>query len=320
MKRKVIQIANSTQLISLPHKWAQKHKIKKGDELEITEAPGKLTITPNLVMPSEQVEVDVTGLDRTSILLLVRGLYKRGYEEIRVICNNTVVPHYRTQEQRSFLSVIHTEVNRLPGVEVIEQKDNHCVIKAISEPTLKDIDTVMRRIIMLINDAANDVIVACKTQDRVLLETIEEKHDTISKFTSFISRLLNAQDSEEHLFLLSIVCLLDKVMDFIKNTSRIALDYGKKIKPETAELMELTYETFQIYQKIHFKIDTSLVTKMSKLKEEVQDSLIQISKIVPKEDILIASTFQSALECYRGIVELRLAMAYPSHRTSLPTH
>ena len=33
MKRKVIQIANSTQLISLPRKWSQKYGVKKGDEI-----------------------------------------------------------------------------------------------------------------------------------------------------------------------------------------------------------------------------------------------------------------------------------------------
>ena len=37
MKRKVIQIADSTQLISLPRKWSLAHGIKKGDELEITD-------------------------------------------------------------------------------------------------------------------------------------------------------------------------------------------------------------------------------------------------------------------------------------------
>ena len=33
MKRKVIQIAESTQLISLPRRWAMKCNVKKGDEL-----------------------------------------------------------------------------------------------------------------------------------------------------------------------------------------------------------------------------------------------------------------------------------------------
>ena len=42
MKRSVIQIANSTQLISLPRKWSLKFNIQKGDELEVEEEGNKL--------------------------------------------------------------------------------------------------------------------------------------------------------------------------------------------------------------------------------------------------------------------------------------
>ena len=45
MKRKVIQIADSTQLISLPRKWAQKFNIKKGDELEVEEHDNKIVVS-----------------------------------------------------------------------------------------------------------------------------------------------------------------------------------------------------------------------------------------------------------------------------------
>ena len=45
MRRKVIQIAESTQLISLPRKWALKYNIKKGEELEIEENTFQLGYT-----------------------------------------------------------------------------------------------------------------------------------------------------------------------------------------------------------------------------------------------------------------------------------
>jgi len=45
MRRKVIQIADSTQLVSLPRKWALKHGIKKGDELNIEEKGSELLVS-----------------------------------------------------------------------------------------------------------------------------------------------------------------------------------------------------------------------------------------------------------------------------------
>ena len=88
MKRSVIQIANSTQLISLPRKWALKYGIKKGDELEVEEQGNKLYIGTEKTQESGNIEVDITGLDRDSFMFLIRILYIRGYNEIKLIFNN----------------------------------------------------------------------------------------------------------------------------------------------------------------------------------------------------------------------------------------
>ena len=45
IKRRVIQIANSTQLISLPRKWTIQHNIKKGDELDVQEDGSKIILS-----------------------------------------------------------------------------------------------------------------------------------------------------------------------------------------------------------------------------------------------------------------------------------
>ena len=64
MKRKVIQIADSTQLISLPRKWSLAHGIKKGDELEITEKGRQLTVS--ITQMGEQDSLK-TNLDLTKM-------------------------------------------------------------------------------------------------------------------------------------------------------------------------------------------------------------------------------------------------------------
>ena len=45
MKRKVIQIAESTQLVSLPRKWALKYGVKKGDEVDVLEEGNKIVVS-----------------------------------------------------------------------------------------------------------------------------------------------------------------------------------------------------------------------------------------------------------------------------------
>ena len=85
MKRKVIQIANSTQLISLPRKWSQKYGVKKGDELEVEDDGSRIIISTEKAQELGNIEVDISGADRDFLLFLIRSLYIKGYDEIKLI-------------------------------------------------------------------------------------------------------------------------------------------------------------------------------------------------------------------------------------------
>ena len=44
MKRKAIQLANQTLVISMPSKWVKEQGIKKGDEIDVEEKGKRLMI------------------------------------------------------------------------------------------------------------------------------------------------------------------------------------------------------------------------------------------------------------------------------------
>ena len=85
MKRKVIQIAESTQLISIPRQWGKKYNIKKGDELEVIEKDNVLEISTKRTDQEMEITLDVTDLDKTCIAYIVRSAYRRGYDIIKVV-------------------------------------------------------------------------------------------------------------------------------------------------------------------------------------------------------------------------------------------
>src|SRR3989344_7038203 len=118
MKRKVIQIAGSTQLISLPRQWAQKYGVKKGDELDVEEEGSKIIVRTENEVPYNEIEIDVTNLDKSSIMHSIRGLYRCGYNTLKITFNKPLSIDYRTGETPSILSIIHEEVNRLAAVEI----------------------------------------------------------------------------------------------------------------------------------------------------------------------------------------------------------
>jgi len=80
MKRKVIQIANSTQLVSLPRKWALEQGIKKGDEINVSIIGNALLInTDRDSSTKKEIDLDVTDVDRTTLINVIRALYRKGY-------------------------------------------------------------------------------------------------------------------------------------------------------------------------------------------------------------------------------------------------
>lgn len=312
MRRKVIQIADSTQLVSLPRAWAKEHNIKKGDELEVNAQKNKVIISTEKELEYETVDVDITNLDRSSLMFLIRALYKKGYDEINLKFNNQLTTYYRRNQDVKVISAIHKEVNRLNGLEIVQQKENFCKLKTISRTDDKELDSMMRRTFILLVDAAKDVIDAAKNGDPVLLETIEEKHDTLTKFISYCLRTINKRKTEDkntH-FLYHIIATIDKIVDILKNCSRELEGFNKKIKKESIEVLDKTYASFQKFYELFYKYNPDTLKIMSRNKEEVMNSLITLSGKVPVQELLLLSNMNQTLELFRDLVESRMAMEY----------
>ena len=124
MRRKIIQIAESTQLVSLPRKWSLAQGLKKGDELEVQEEGTRLIVSTLNAPHKGGVEADLTGLDRDSLMFFVRAMYKIGYDEIKLNFKHPRVPNIRTGKTENILEVISKEVTRHTGIEIFRHKQN----------------------------------------------------------------------------------------------------------------------------------------------------------------------------------------------------
>lgn len=312
MRRKVIQIAESTQLISLPRKWCVERGIKKGDELEVEALGSRLTVTTEKCLQSESVEVDISKLDRTSIMHLIRGLYKKGYDEIKLACSHPTAHHYRTEQDISITSVIHQEANRCPGLAIVDEKNNYCILKVISNADPKEFDNILRRTFILISDTCKDLILAAKENDRSLLESIEEKHDNVTRFISHSLRLINKRHDETkntH-FMYHLISMMDKIIDISKDTARNLLRYNNKLKSESYEILEHICESYGLFYDLFYKFDLEKVHKITELKEKIYGDLIEKTKNVPPEEVLFLSDMYQALEIFKTLTETRMSMEY----------
>ena len=303
----MIQIANSTQLISLPRKWSQKYNIRKGDELEIEEQGNKLFIgiskEPNL----NGIEIDVTPLNRTMILYYLQNLYRMGYDEIKVKFNDPITKHLRKNENVTIISVLHKEANRLIGYEIIQQRENFAIIKDISTTSIKEFDNVLRRIFLLLDDVSSDLIQGAKNNNKTLLETIEEKNDSITKFISYCLRLLNKYgypDYKKTLVLYHILATLDRVVDFYKYSARDMLKFHNKLNDKTIRLFEMIDEEVKLFTKFFFKFDLAQADELYKRRNHYTFVLNQQNTKIPPGELVLISKLGQVLEL---LLEMQVA-------------
>lgn len=313
MKRKVIQIAESTQLISLPRKWAQKYGIKKGDELDIKEDGKVLIIGVEQSVGLKSIDLNLDGLDRTSVLYVIRSAYKMGYDEINLKFSNPVTKHYRTDKEEKVISIIHEEVNRLTGIEIIQQKENFCLVKELSSVSMSEFDTALRRVFILLNDIIVDVAKGMVEGDKVLVETIEEKHDTITKFVSFCLRLLNKygySDSSKTAVLYHIISNIDKIVDAIKYSAREFIKHDDKLKKETIEVIEHIRKSISSYCDFFYKFEFKTASEIYQNRDVVLKDIEKAYKKISGREISILEKLESTLELITDIIEARMALEY----------
>ncbi|MBI2546340.1 AbrB/MazE/SpoVT family DNA-binding domain-containing protein [Candidatus Woesearchaeota archaeon] len=314
MKRKIIQIADSTQLVSLPRKWSIKYNLKKGDEVEVEEQGNKILVSTEKGVELKSIEIDVTGLDRTTILYYLQSLYRAGYDEIRVVFNNPITMHFRANKTMNVITVIHTEVNRLIGYEIIQQKENFCVIKDLSTSSIKEFDNVFRRIFLLIKDASSDLLKGAANMNVRLIETLEEKHDSITKFISYCARLLNKYGYTDHrktTVLYHVLISLDRLTDVIKNAGRDLLKFKqKKLDNKTIHLLSLIDSTINIYSEYFFNFDLKKAVEIYKNRNEVLNLLYQYKNKLSSDELILMGKMSHSVELLADVEVARMGIEY----------
>lgn len=300
-------------MISLPRKWSQKYGIKKGDELEIEENNNKLVIQIEKAVELKSIEIDVTDLNRTMILYYLQNLYRMGYDEIKVIFNNPLAKHYRINKEVNVVSVIHKEVNRLLGFEIIQQKDNFVLVKDISSSSIKEFDNVLRRVFLLLNDVSTEILKGATEMNLNLLETIEEKHDSITKFISYCLRLLNKYGYSEYKktsIIYHILGTLDRAVDVFKYVARDLLKFKHRLSAKTLQLFKIVDNQIKLFSDYFFKFDIKKVDDLYKNRNQFLTNLHQQSAKIPDDELVLIGKLGQALELLLEMQVSRMGIEY----------
>ncbi|MBD3164543.1 hypothetical protein GF323_05035 [Candidatus Woesearchaeota archaeon] len=312
MRRKVIKQGNNTLTITLPREWTSKHGINAGDELDIDKLDNTLVISGHGEFKEKKIQVDITGLDRTTILVLLQGLYRFGYDKIEIICDDNMVVHHRVGKKKNVSELIYEITNRFVGAEVVSASARRFVVKRIAEESMADFDTVLRRIFFLLNEMMDTFVDACKKGDLELMKTIEFKHVNIKKFINSCLRLLNKfgmPSPSKNCFYFNIISSISKAEDVIKNNSRYFVKYEMKSKtPMYFSLLGDIKEHVKMYYALFYKYDLRKIAKLNENRDLFRERLFKCRKDLSKDENILIGGLSVIVEMVLDMSETRMAM------------
>jgi len=315
MKRKVIKQGHNTLTVTLPRKWCNTQNLVGGDEVNIEEEGLNLILTPPGKRSEKQrLELNLSNLDRSSVLFYIREAYRRGYDELRLRFENQMTPRFRNGKAYKTISFIHYEINRLIGYEIVEEKQNSCLIRDISEGTDQEFGPILRRVFLLVLDTYADLLKGLKEEDQELVATIEEKHDTITKFASYCMRLISKNiynySYENNLEYYHVLASLDNIADFMKYTTRDIIEQDVRLSSKTHAHLEKIGLIIRIFYGMFFDFKSEKLVDFNKERYVLLKAIRASTKQLKTEEALIVNKLEGIVEVINDLVKSKLNLSF----------
>jgi len=268
MKRKIIQMAGKTMVVSLPSNWVKKYGIKKGEEVEVEERGTNITINSGKSVSTEKFKFSASGLHPLIRRTLLRA-YLEGYDEIEI-----------SFDEKEQFSLIHNLVsNELIGFEITKQEKNICLIKDIAPVSEGEFDNILRRIFLMVKSMGETSLEAIKKKDKKELEAVIKKDLEVNKFSNFCIRLLNKRgykDFKKTTTYFFVLNQLESIADEYKHAIRETLKTDLKFGQGTMQMYQKINDFFNQCYEFHYLLKkekaVNTAVKYESLKKEFDES------------------------------------------------
>ena len=279
MKRKVIQLAGKTLVVTLPTEWARKYNVKKGDEIDVDEIKNKLVIGSEKELGKEKISLDVSGLS-PMIYRILGAVYKAGYDEVEV----------RYESEKDLEEIEEVSKREFIGFEIVKKGKNSLVIKSVSEINYKEFDNVLRRTFLLILEIAEDGLKAIKNSDKKMLLKLIELDKEVNKYADFCRRILNKKGYASFVktpTIYFIVEELEKVSDAYRDLCKASTEIDKKIDKDIEAVFNDVNVFFREFYELFYKFDMNGLAEHGKKRNALNKNIKNLMKTTSKEELLM---------------------------------
>jgi phosphate uptake regulator len=183
--RRVQRVGYSTLAVSIPKRFAKEMNLSEGDSILFREdADGTLRLIPATKASKTSkatIKADLIEDDETLTRLIV-GSYALGYDTIEVYSKEPL------DKVRADM-VIET-IKRLRGLEVVESDAKHVVAQSFIDPTKFPVDSLIKRLQILVARSLDDVMEALDLRKTGSLDEVRRVQDEIDELYWLIVRQL----------------------------------------------------------------------------------------------------------------------------------
>jgi len=290
----------------LPSKWAKKNGIKKGDEIEVESKGSLIEISSKKSEKRKDIFLDISKLDRTTIVFHLRYHYRNGSDIIHLRFDEPLTDYYRHKKKIKVMDVINNELNRLMGMEIIDEKKDSCQIKCMVNENIDDFDNFLRKIFIMIQDCYDDLIDYANKKAEV--GSIQHNHDSITRFISYCTRLLNKfgyKDYRKTLFLHSMLESLETAADIIEEVNIVINKEKISLTKQSLYILKKMRESFKDFVDFYYKYDIKKATMLNKKRIELENDFRKINN---REKIVLTELLTIPLVLIRNIIGVRIGL------------
>ena len=285
MKRKIIQLAGKTLVVSLPIKWARNYGIAKGHEIDIEERGQQIVLSTEQLSSVEKVEIDASKLDADVVRRwLLAALHKSGYDEIEI-----------TYDSPAMLKVIRETVDgMLIGFAIVDQSKSKCVIRTVAKGQEKEFDSMLRRTFLVTKSLGESMEEYLERNKLSELPDLLNLEKTNNQLTNFCERILNSKgyhDYRKTNFVYVIVWNLEKICDDYKNICLfLAKPENSKVKiTSIIGLLKKCNKLFDSYYELFYKFDINKLADLNNDKKIIDDKFFEFLKESNQQEAYVLS-------------------------------
>jgi phosphate uptake regulator len=268
MRRKLIKQGKSTMTVSLPSKWIEKNGLDSGDEIDVEENEGILTITVDGVKKTAK-ESRVNVQDKVSIIKNIIGsYYKMGYDKI----------HIRFKYSSEYAKLQKLSLY-FTGMGIVEESSSHVVLKKIANFEENELENLIKRQFFQMILMLEDTIKSIREKDTNKLDVIILMDDDFTKLNDLSRRILIKKSEvyrEKIAPLYTLLFQMEKIADEIKFLCQEAKNNFENIDEGLLVFLEDILKYVRFFFEYYLKFELEKFQIIKNKKNELNENAVDL--------------------------------------------